>query len=122
MRKPDLVVAGAGMAGLVAAAEAVSLGATVVVHEKGDRPGGSFRLSSGVVWRYRELADLLAECPAGDPDLQQLVHEHLDDDLAWLERVGATVTARTTRSGSTYFRPTAINQARRFRVGGVFRF
>jgi len=37
---PDLVIAGAGMAGLVAAAEAAGRGARVVVHEKGDRPGG----------------------------------------------------------------------------------
>lgn len=34
----------------------------------------------------------------------------------------ATITNRTTRSGSTYFTPTAINQARRFRVGAVLRF
>ncbi len=33
-----------------------------------------------------------------------------------------TVINRTTRSGSTYFRPTALNQARRFRVGAVLRF
>jgi len=97
----DLVVAGAGMAGLVAAAEAVSLGAEVVVHEKGDRPGGSFRLSSGVVWRYRELADFRAECPAGDAELQQLVHERLDDDLLWLEGLGAPVVERTTGNPRT---------------------
>lgn len=34
----------------------------------------------------------------------------------------STVTSRTTRSGSTYFTPTAIVQARRFRVGAVLRF
>ena len=33
-----------------------------------------------------------------------------------------TVISRTTRSGSTYFQPTAINQSRRFRLGGVLRF
>jgi hypothetical protein len=33
-----------------------------------------------------------------------------------------TITSRTSRSGSTYFQPTAINQARRFRVGAVLRF
>ena len=52
---PELVVAGAGMAGLVAAVEATERGADVVVLEKGDRPGGSMRLSSGVVWRYRDF-------------------------------------------------------------------
>jgi phytoene dehydrogenase-like protein len=41
---PDLVVAGAGMAGLCAAARARELGAEVAVLEKGDRAGGSMRL------------------------------------------------------------------------------
>jgi len=34
----------------------------------------------------------------------------------------STITNRTTRSGSTYFTPTGLNQARRFRVGAVLRF
>ena len=34
----------------------------------------------------------------------------------------ATVTNRTTRSGSTYFMPLSITAARRFRVGAVLRF
>lgn len=93
---PDLVVAGAGMAGLVAAAQARALGADVVVHEKGDRPGGSMLLSSGVVWRHAELERFHAECPGGDRALQRLVWERLDDDLAWLESLGARVVARET--------------------------
>ena len=32
------------------------------------------------------------------------------------------ITARTTRSGSTYFRPTGLVQPRRLRVGAVYRF
>ncbi|MDQ3069342.1 MAG: TonB-dependent receptor [Acidobacteriota bacterium] len=32
------------------------------------------------------------------------------------------ITSRTTRSGSTYFRPTGLVQARRYRVGAVYRF
>jgi succinate dehydrogenase/fumarate reductase flavoprotein subunit len=98
---PDLVVAGAGMAGLVAAAEAADRGARVVVHEKGDRPGGSMLLSSGVIWRHRTLDAFLRECPGGDPELQRLVHERLDDDLAWLERKGARVLERTTGNPRT---------------------
>jgi succinate dehydrogenase/fumarate reductase flavoprotein subunit len=92
----DLVVAGAGMAGLVAAAEARRLGASPVVFEKLDRPGGSMRLSSGVVWRHRELDRFRAECPGGDPRLQRLLFERLDEDLRWLESLGAPVVARTT--------------------------
>jgi len=93
---PDLVVAGAGMAGLVAAARARELGADVVVYEKGDRPGGSMLLSSGVVWRYRDWERFRKECPGGEPQLQRLVWERLDDDLAWLESLGAAVVGRET--------------------------
>jgi succinate dehydrogenase/fumarate reductase flavoprotein subunit len=92
----DLVVAGAGMAGLAAAAEARELGADVVVHEKLDRAGGSMRLSSGYVWRHRELADFRAECPRGEEALQRLVFERLDEDIDWLERLGAPVLGRDT--------------------------
>jgi fumarate reductase flavoprotein subunit len=98
---PALVVAGAGMAGLVAAARARELGAEPVVYEKGDRPGGSMALSSGVVWRYREWERFRSECPGGDPALQRLVWERLDDDLAWLESLGAPVVRRETGNPST---------------------
>lgn len=97
----DLVVAGAGMAGLVAAAEATAHGARVVVHEKGDRAGGSMLLSSGVIWRHRALEDFLRECPAGSPELQRLVYERLDDDLAWLETLGVAVVERSTGNPRT---------------------
>jgi succinate dehydrogenase/fumarate reductase flavoprotein subunit len=93
---PEIVVAGAGMAGLVAAARARELGASVTVHEKGNRPGGSALLSSGFVWRYREWETFRAECPGGDPALQRLVWERLDDALAWLEGLGAPVRSRDT--------------------------
>jgi len=91
-----VVVAGAGMAGLAAAVRARELGADVVLHEKGERPGGSMLLSSCVVWRYREWERLRAECPGGDPELQRVVWEGLDEALAWLEALGAPVVARDT--------------------------
>ena len=93
---PDLVVAGAGMAGLVAAAEARARGAEVLLLEKGDRAGGSMLLSSGMVWRHRSFDDFRTDCPGGDPALQRLLFERLDDDLAWLESLGARVTERGT--------------------------
>src|SRR3954468_2954119 len=91
-----IAVAGAGMAGLCAAARARELGVDAVVHEKGDRPGGSMLLSSCVVWRYREWQRFRAECPTGDPQLQRAVWEGLDDALAWLESLGAPVVVRET--------------------------
>src|SRR5918995_3372309 len=92
----DLIVAGAGMAGLVAAARARELGASVVILEKGDRLGGSFLLSSGFIWRYRDWERFRDECPGGDPKLQRLMYERLDEDLAWLESLGVSVLARET--------------------------
>ncbi len=93
---PDLVVAGAGMAGLAAGAEARRLGADVLVLEKLPRAGGSMRLSSGVIWRHRELETFRAECPGGDERLQRLVFERLDEDLRWLESLGAPVVEHET--------------------------
>jgi succinate dehydrogenase/fumarate reductase flavoprotein subunit len=84
------------MAGLVAAARVRELGADVRVMEKGDRPGGSMLLSSGVVWRYSDFEEFRRQCPDGDPSLQRLVWERLDDALAWLEQLGAPVVARDT--------------------------
>jgi fumarate reductase flavoprotein subunit len=108
---PDLVVAGAGMAGLVAAAEARSQGADVLVVEKGDRPGGSMLLSSGVIWRHRDFERFRAECPDGDEGLQRTLFERLDEDLDWLEAQGARVTDRETGN--------PLTDGRRFDPRGV---
>ena len=118
----DLVVAGAGMGGLVAAARARELGVSVLVHEKGDRPGGSMLLSSGVVWRYRDWERFRAECPRGDPKLQRLVWERLDEALAWLELLGAPVVARETGNPDTAgvrFDPRGLTEALARRVGEI---
>ena len=113
------------MAGLAAAARARELGAEVVVHEKGPRPGGSMYLSSCVVWRYRDFARFREECPDGDPELQRVVWEGLDDALAWLEGLRAPVVARETENPLTAgvrFDPkglteTLVRRARDVRLG-----
>ena len=89
------------MAGLCAAARARELGLRPTVLEKGDRPGGSMLLSSGVVWRYRTLADYRRECPTGTEALQRLIVERLDESLEWLESLGAPVLAKETRNRRT---------------------
>jgi fumarate reductase flavoprotein subunit len=102
------------MAGLVAAAEARRLGATAAVYEKLDRPGGSMRLSSGVVWRHRSLDLFLSECPGGDCELQTLLFERLDADLEWLESLGAPVVTRATgnpRTSGVRFDPEGMTEA-----------
>ena len=110
----DLVVAGAGMAGLAAAAEARRLGAEPLVLEKLGRPGGSMRLSSGVIWRHRDFDSFREECPDGDERLQRLLFERLDADLDWLESLGAPVVARETGNPlttGTRFDPAGLTDA-----------
>jgi fumarate reductase flavoprotein subunit len=110
----SLVVAGAGMAGLAAAARAREMGARVEVYEKGDRAGGSMLLSSGVIWRHRTLEDFREECPGGDLALQRRIVEELDDALGWLESLGAEPVAGSTGNPLTVGRrydPRALTDA-----------
>jgi len=96
-----VVIAGAGMAGLCAAARASELGAEPVVLEKGSRPGGSMLLSSCVVWRYRTFEDFRAECPGGDEDLQRAVFDGFDEALEWLVSLGPKVVWEDTPNPRT---------------------
>jgi len=110
------------MGGLVAAARARELGADVLVLEKGDRPGGSMRLSGGFVWRYRDWERFRAECPDGDPELQRIVFERLDAALAWLEELGAPVLARETGNPLTSglrLDPAGLTEALVGRIGEI---
>ena len=96
-----MVIAGAGMAGLCAAARACELGAEPVVLEKGSRPGGSMLLSSCVVWRYRTLEDFRAECPGGDEGLQRAIFDGFDEALEWLVSLGPEVVWEDTANPRT---------------------
>jgi fumarate reductase flavoprotein subunit len=104
-------IAGAGMAGLCVAARARELGVTPVVLEKGGRPGGSMLLSSAVIWRYRSLDDFRRDCPTGDPRLQRLIVEQLDDAVDWLQSLGAPIVSAETENPRTV--------GRRFDPGGL---
>jgi succinate dehydrogenase/fumarate reductase flavoprotein subunit len=117
-----VVVAGAGMAGLVTAARLRELGHNPVVREKGTRIGGSMLLSSCVVWRHREWDEFRRECPGGDERLQRLVWERLDDALAWLVALGAPVVWRETGNPRTVglrFDPRGLADALARRVGKI---
>ena len=101
------------MAGLVAAARARELGAGVALFEKGDRPGGSMLLSSGVVWRYRDFDEFRRQCPDGDEALQRLIWERLDEALDWLELLGVAGSPHTTNPLTTgrRFDPGSLTEA-----------
>ena len=101
------------MAGLAAAARAKELGAEPLVLEKGDRAGGSMLLSSCVIWRYHSLEAFQAECPDGDPRLQRVIVEQLDDAIDWLESLGAPVVEHETGNPRTVgkrFDPAGLTQ------------
>ena len=109
------------MAGLVAAARARELRAVVRLFEKGNRPGGSMLLSSGVVWRYRDFDEFRRQCPGGDEALQRLIWERLDEALEWLERLGASAVPHTTNPLTTgrRFDPRALTAVLVRAAGGV---
>jgi succinate dehydrogenase/fumarate reductase flavoprotein subunit len=118
----SVVVAGAGMAGLVTAARLRELGVAARVREKGGRPGGSMLLSSCVVWRHREWDDFRRECPHGDERLQRVVWERLDDALDWLGAVAVAPVVRETGNPLTIgrrFDPRALTAALVDASGGV---
>src|SRR5437867_2359643 len=121
----DVVVAGAGMAGLVAAAQARDRGAAVTVVEKGNRAGGSMLLSSGVIWRHRDFDEFRSECADGDPVLQSVLFERLDADISWLESLGARPLERATPNPATVgarFDPGALTAALVSAAGDAIRF
>ncbi|MDX1745401.1 MAG: FAD-dependent oxidoreductase, partial [Halobacteriales archaeon] len=91
----DVAIMGAGMAGLVAAVDLVSSGVDVLVFEKADRPGGSMRISNGAIWTYLPYERLRDRAPDGDPVLQRLLADRFEDDLAWLESIGASFAPLT---------------------------
>jgi hypothetical protein len=108
-----MLIAGAGMAGLVCAARLRELGRRPRVLEKGTRAGGSMLLSSCVIWRHRDFEAFRAECPDGDPALQRQVWERLDDALRWLVTVGAEPVWEDTENPRTTgkrFDPRALTQ------------
>ncbi len=97
-----LVVAGGGLAGLVAALRAVEMGARVTLLEKGDRLGGSLVYSSGYLWSYNDRQTFRREAPGGDVALQSLILERLEPSLEWLEDRGVPALTRETGNPLTF--------------------
>src|SRR5512132_3255239 len=79
----DLLVLGAGMAGLSAAARAADAGARVVVVEKASDTGGAAILSGGYLWTVPSRRQL----PTWDDgELGHLVVENYAAAIAWLRK------------------------------------
>lgn len=86
-RAVTVLIAGGGMAGLCAAVSALESGARVVLVEKGERFGGSMRLSNGLVWTFKEKSSVRVQV-SGNQALQDLVVDSLEQDMRWLGEQG----------------------------------
>jgi flavin-dependent dehydrogenase len=87
----DLVVVGAGMAGLSAAGRAAENGARVVVIEKAPHIGGSAIMSGGILWTASS-AEKMELYGGGDPVLGEVVRSHYPAAVAWLKKRGNQVS------------------------------
>jgi len=86
----DLLVLGAGMAGLSAAGYAAEHGARVIVLEKAKSIGGSALLSGGVLWTATS-AGRMQFYGGGKPGLGDVVLRNYGLGLAWLRRRGIAI-------------------------------
>ena len=89
----DLVICGAGMAGLCAGAAAIEAGLKPLVIEKGPRPGGSMRMSGGTVWTAPSMAVMERYVPGGDRVRQKQLVDGIGPNLAWLAGLGVNFTS-----------------------------
>jgi len=83
----DLLVIGAGMAGLTAAAAAASAGARVLVVEKGDHVGGS-AIYAGFAWTAPSYEVLREVDPGGDPALGARLIDGFPGGVDWIRSLG----------------------------------
>ena len=92
----DLVVVGAGQAGLAAGAAAAEHGLSVAVLEKADRIGGSAHFSAGILWTAPDVETMQRLLPDGDPELGRVLVEGFEPAVAKARDAGVPVTERWT--------------------------
>ncbi|WP_028219431.1 FAD-dependent oxidoreductase [Paraburkholderia oxyphila] len=98
----DLVVIGAGMAGMTAAARAADRGARVVVIEKAPRIGGSALMSGGILWTSSS-DERMQLYGGGSRLLGNVVRRAYPEAISWLKRQGIKMSgARKVLSGFGY--------------------
>ncbi len=80
----DVIICGAGMAGLCAGVSATEAGARTLVIEKGSRVGGSMRMSGGTVWTAPSMEVMERFVPGGDRIRQEQLVRDITPGLEWL--------------------------------------
>lgn len=81
----DIVVVGAGIAGLAAAIAGLEAGARVLLLEKLEAAGGTLAVTSGKLWHSDPLRDAIQ---GADPRIVGMVAQDFDTCLAWLRSQG----------------------------------
>lgn len=94
----DLLVIGAGLAGLTAAARAVELGASVAVVEKAPAVGGS-ALYAGFVWTAPSQEVMGEVNPGGDVALRARLVDGYAPAVEWVRSLGVDVKPPVTVLG-----------------------
>ena len=104
----DLVVAGAGMAGLTAALVAAQNGASVIVLEKSDTIGGNARFSAGMFLAAKSAEELHDYIPDGDMALQRLLCGSYEEVFDWLESSALPLAPLFDFDDFRYVRPMGL--------------
>lgn len=91
----DLLVLGAGMAGLSAAARAATAGASVVLVERGDIVGGSANYA-GYIWTAPDVQTMQENNPEADSALSAKVSNDYAAALEWVKSLGVDVQEPVT--------------------------
>lgn len=84
-----LIVCGGGLSGLSAAVTALEVGTAVTLIEKAPVLGGTTAISGGLIWTFADYEQVRSDIPDGDPALQWLVYDTIDDARTWLAAHGA---------------------------------
>jgi succinate dehydrogenase/fumarate reductase flavoprotein subunit len=92
----NLLVIGAGMTGLTAAAAAARRGLDVLVVEKAAEIGGSAALSEGYMWTAPTLEALQWEDPDCDPLLGSALADHFPEGIGWVRSLGVELSGEIT--------------------------
>lgn len=84
----DVVVAGSGIGGLIAALSVQELGAEVLVLEKAPEIGGSAAASGGLIWCVADMETWMRVQPGGDPAMARALLENFSEGIDWLHNQG----------------------------------
>jgi succinate dehydrogenase/fumarate reductase flavoprotein subunit len=99
----DLLVIGAGMAGMTAAAVAAESGLLVLVVEKQAHPGGSALLSGGGLWTAYDYETLRRINPLGDPDRAAALMAGYDAAGDFIASLDTSITDKAVYEGTQSF-------------------